>query len=368
MIACRLLKPGSKLRVERELGPSGRSTLAALLDIPNASADDLYEAMDWLAKRQPAISSPAPSPSTTSPPATSKAPAAHGYSRDHRSDRPQIVYGLLCNRDGCPVAVQAFAGNTPDPDTIADQVTALRERFGLARVTGDDFPGERLLVCFNPMVAAERRRQRDLLLELTEAEAARLAAGYAAGHYDRDEFNRLLGTLQRRRMGKHLRWEFDEATGAFISTRKQESIREEASLDGIYVIRTSLERAHLFVCMLAYYVEWHMRQRLAPLLFVEEGGPPAGPGPVGPVQRSGEAQRKDRTREGLPVQSFPDLLESLSSLTAVELELEGAPEHGVPMLSAMTPLQEQAFELLGISPHPAPALGAGSARTPQPSQ
>ena len=294
------------------------------------------------------------------------------------------MYGLLCNRDGCPVAVQAFAGNTSDPDTIADQVTALRERFGLARVTGDDFPGERLLVCFNPMVAAERRRQRDLLLELTEAEAARLAAGYAAGHYDRDEFNRRLGMLRRRRRGKHLRWEFDEATGAFISTRKQESIREEASLDGIYVIRTSLERealgdeetvraykslarverafrsmksllavrpvfpwkerrvrAHLFVCMLAYYVEWHMRQRLAP---------------------------QGCSREGLPVQSFPDLLESLSSLTAVELELEGAPEHGVPMLSAMTPLQEQAFELLGISPHPAPALGAGSARTPQPSQ
>ena len=105
MIACRLLKPGSKLRVERELGPSGRSTLAALLDIPNASADDLYEAMDWLAKRQPAIE---------------RQLAAHGYSRDHRSDRPQIVYGLLCNCDGCPVAVQAFAGNTSDPDTIAD--------------------------------------------------------------------------------------------------------------------------------------------------------------------------------------------------------------------------------------------------------
>ena len=203
------------------------------------------------------------------------------------------MYGLLCNRDGCPVAVQAFAGNTSDPDTIADQVTALRERFGLARVTGDDFPGERLLVCFNPMVAAERRRQRDLLLELTEAEAARLAAGYAAD-YDRDEFNRRLGMLRRRRRGKHLRWEFDEATGAFISTRKQESIREEASLDGIYVIRTSLER------------------------------------------------------------------EALGD--------EETPEHGVPMLSAMTPLQEQAFELLGISPHPAPALGAGSARTPQPSQ
>ena len=81
----------------------------------------------------------------------------------------------------------------------------LFDTWGLASVTGDDFPGERLLVCFNPMVAAERRRQRDLLLELTEAEAARLAAGYAAGHYDRDEFNRRLGTLRRRRMGKHLR-------------------------------------------------------------------------------------------------------------------------------------------------------------------
>ena len=129
---CRLLKPGSKLRVERELGPSGRSTLAALLDIPNASADDLYEAMDWLAKRQPAIArhlaarhlepgSLALYDLSSSYLEGSRCElAAHGYSRDHRSDRPQIVYGLLCNRDGCPVAVQAFAGNTSDPDTIAD--------------------------------------------------------------------------------------------------------------------------------------------------------------------------------------------------------------------------------------------------------
>ena len=227
-------------------------------------------------------------------------------------------------------------------------------------MTGEDFPGERLLVCFNPLVAAERRRKREELLRATETEAAQLAARYTAGKYDRDEFNRRLGGLRRRKMGKHFEWTFEEGTGAFSSRRKDESIRAEGRLDGIYVIRTSLEqgalgdretvaaykslarverafrsmksllavrpvfhwkerrvRAHLLLCMLAYYVEWHMRQRLAPLLFADEREDLPG-GPVSPRQRSEEAKAKDRTRRtqqgDLPLQSFPDLLGSLSSL------------------------------------------------------
>ena len=146
MLVCRLLRPGSKLRVERELGPAGQSTLAALLDVRNASADDLYQAMDWLAPRQHAIERKLAAAHLDGAPLAlydvsssylegSRCElAARGYSRDHRGDRPQIVYGLLCSPEGCPIAVQAFAGNTADPSTLADQVRALRERFGLRRV------------------------------------------------------------------------------------------------------------------------------------------------------------------------------------------------------------------------------------------
>ena len=471
LVICRLLKPGAKLRVERELGPAGRTTLAALLDLHDTPVADLYGAMDWLADRQRAIERKLArrhladgglalyDVSSSYVEGSCNELALRGYSRDHRRDRPQVVYGLLCNPEGCPVAVRAFRGNTADPSTLAEQAVNLRRRFGLQRmalvgdrgmiaqtridqdlkpeglgwitalrhdtirklarkqhiqpglfdrhdmaaVTAPDFPGERLLVCYNPLVAAERRRKRNALLDSTEGDALALAAAYKAGKYDRDEFNRRLGTLRRRKMGKHFAWSFDEQTEAFSSERKQDKIAAEQQLDGLYVIRTNLKeeqlgdadvvraykslarverafrslkttvlkvrpifhwrerrvRAHLFVCMLAYYLEWHMRRRLAPLLFVEEGGPPAAACPVGPAQRSAAAKRKDRTRKTLdgelPLQSFPDLLESLSTLAVVELEHEQLPGHAIPALSAMTELQRRAFQLLQLKPHPAPA-------------
>ena len=469
MIASRLLRPGSKLRVERELGPAGSTTLAALLDVRDASVDELYSAMDWLAKRQPAIERKLAKRhladgalalydvSSSYLEGSRCQLAARGYSRDHRPDRPQIVYGLLCNSQGCPVSVEAFPGNTADPHTLATRVELLRQRFGLSRValvgdrgmlaqtridadlkpagfnwitalrgdtirklvhqdviqpglfdtpelasvTCDDYPGERLLIGYNPLVAAERRRKRNVLLELTEQDAQQLAAGYAAGRYDRDEFNRRLGGLRRRRMGKHFEWTFDERTEAFTSRRKPDSIEAEERLDGLYVIRTNLEeeqlgdagtvraykslarverafrslksllavrpvfhwkerrvRAHLLICLLAYYLEWHMRERLAPLLFVDEEKAEGEAGPVGPAQRSEAGQRKDSTRRtlagDLPLHSFEDLLEHLGGQSAAELRLEVAPEQRVAVVSAMTSLQKRAFQLLGIKPHPAP--------------
>ncbi len=472
LILARLLKPGAKLRLERELGPAGQTTLAHLLDIRNAPVDELYDAMDWLLKRQPAIERKlaklhlrqgglALYDLSSSYVEGSCCPLAkRGYSRDHRSDRPQITYGLLCNQDGCPIAVEAFAGNTADPSTLSSQVNKLRQRFGLQRlalvgdrgmlaqtriagelqpaeldwitalrhdsirklaaeghfqpslfdthglasITAPDFPDERLLVCYNPLVAAERRRKRADLLASTEADLAGMASAYAAGKIDRDEFNRRLGTLRRRKMGKHLQWCFDEHTEAFSSTRDEESIAAEARLDGFYVVRTSLAeqdlddagvvraykslarverafrslktsglrvrpifhwketrvRAHLLVCMLAYYVEWHLRRQLAPLLFSEEGEPQHAGGPVGPVQRSEAAKRKDRTRRtadgSLPVQSLADLLAGLGTLSAVELKYAQVPGYAVPTLSELEPLHERVFELLGFQPHPAPAL------------
>ncbi|MDE0629374.1 MAG: hypothetical protein OXH99_23495, partial [Bryobacterales bacterium] len=119
-------------------------------------------------------------------------------------------------------------------------------------------------------------------------------------------------------------------------------------------------RAHLLVCMLACYLEWHMRRRLAPLLFAEEHPQEALGDPVGPVRRSEPARRKDRTRRTpdgqLPLQSFPDLLASLGTLTAVELRIQGVPGHAAPTLSELPPLQKRAFQLLGLRPHPAPRL------------
>ena len=474
MILARLLKPGSKLRVERELGPTGQTTLGPLLGCQDASADDLYAALDWLAQRQPAIerklarkhlaagSLALYDVSSSYLEGRCNELAAHGYSRDHRRDRPQLVYGLLCSDQGCPVAVSAFPGNTSDPRTLAAQVRLLRRRFGLrhvvlvgdrgmiaqtriredlqpagldwitalrfptirklarqklvqpslfdtrnmASITSPDFPGERLLVCFNPLVAAERGRKRAALLERTESDARELAARYADGKLDRDELNRRLGTLRRRKMGKHFRWEFDPESEAFLCERRRESIEAEERLDGIYVVRTSVReeqlddagvvraykslaqverafrslkttllhvrpvfhwrerrvRAHLLVCMLAYYLEWHMRRRLAPLLFAEEHPQERNADPVGPVRRSEPARRKDRTRRTLdgqlPLQSFPDLLASLGTLTAVELKIEGVPGLAVPTLSELTPLQKRAFKLLGLRPHPAPRLSS----------
>ena len=460
LILARLLKPGAKLRLERELGPGGQSTLAQLLGISDAPVDELYEAMDWLLKRQPAIERKlaklhlpegglALYDLSSSYVEGSCCPLAkRGYSRDHRADRPQIAYGLLCNAEGCPVAVEAFPGNTADPHTLSSQLNKLRQRFGLQRVvlvgdrgmlaqtriagelqpadldwitalrhdsirklaeqghfqpslfdthslasiTSEDFPGERLLVCYNPLVAAERRRKRADLLASTEADLAVMAAAYAAGKIDRDEFNRRLGTLRRRKMGKHLQWSFDEHSEAFCSTRNEDSIAAEQRLGGFYVVRTSLSeqqlddagvvraykslarverafrslktsglrvrpifhwkearvRAHLLVCMLAYYLEWHLRRRLAPLLFSEEGEPQPAGGPVGPLQRTADGS--------LPVQSLADLLAGLGTLSAVELKYEQVPGYAVPTLSELEPLHERVFELLGFQPHPAPVL------------
>ncbi len=471
LILHRLLKPGAKLRLERELGPTGQTTLAPLLEIADTRVDELYEAMDWLLERQPAIERKlarrhlhegglALYDLSSSYFEGSCCPLAErGYSRDHRADRPQINYGLLCNAEGCPVAVEVFPGNTADPSTLSAQVNKLRQRFGLQRlalvgdrgmlaqtriatelkpadldwitalrhdsirklaeqghfqpslfdkhelaaITVPEFPGERLLVCYNPLVAAERRRKRLALLASTEADLAPLAAAYAAGQLERDEFNRRLGTLRRRKMGKHLQWSFDEHSAAFSSTRNEASIAAEARLDGFYIVRTSLTaqeldddavvraykslarverafrslktsglrvrpifhwkaervRAHLLLCMLAYYLEWHLRRRLAPLLFSEEDEPQHAGGPVGPLQRSAAAQRKDRTRQSedgsLPLQSLADLLAGLGTLCAAELQYPQLPGYGVPTLSQLEPLHERVFALLGCQPHPAPA-------------
>ena len=253
-------------------------------------------------------------------------------------------------------------------------------------------------MCCNPFLRDERRRKRNALLAATEGDIRALATRYAQGTMERDEFNRQLGALKRRKMAKHFAYRFDHTTGAFFFTRKEDAITEEESLDGLYVIRTNVTedelgdvaavrayknlakverafrsfktsslrvrpiyhwredqvRSHLFLCLLAYYVEWHMRQQLAPLLLTDEAPQPGVTPVAAPVRSQGanNKQSKRRTNEGLSVSSFEDLLLHLNGLCVAEMELgKGCT---VPVTSQPTALQTKVFDLLSGKIHPAP--------------
>jgi len=388
-----------------------------------------------------------------------KCPLARlGHSRDERPGNPQIVIGLLTNSAGCPVAVQVFEGNTADPATVEKQVTKLRSRFGLdqiilvgdrgtltsARIREDlqpkqqlqwitalrapqvlalaksetlqlslfdsrdlaeiedpDYPGERLIACRNPLLAAERSRKREELLAATETRLKRIVA--AAQRARRP----LRGTemialavgkaLGRYKMGKHFQWQITQDSFSF--ERKQESIEAESALDGIYVIRTNVPssqlpaadavhaykrlsvverafrslktvdlkirpihhrladrvRAHVLLCMLAYYVEWHLREKLAPVLF-DDAEPAAGEAlrtsVVAPAQRSPKAQdkaRRKKTEDGLPVHSFQTLLKDLQTIARNTVRMGTV---CFQMITTPTALQGRVFNLLGVPLQP----------------
>ena len=383
--------------------------------------------------------------------------AARGYSRDGKPGKPQITYGLLCAPDGCPVAIEVFEGNTGDPATLATQADKLKQRFRLehlvlvgdrgmitearvsqdfrpagldwitalrapaiqalvaegrlqmtlfdqrnmAGITSPDYPNERLIVCRNPDLAAERRRKRIELLDATARDLARIQAAV-----DRRR-NPLRGSaeialevgavLGQHKMAKH--FELDIADAGFSFTRKQDVIDAEAATDGLYVVRTSLEanrlddattvrsykslalverafrclksvdlqlrpvrhwlpervRAHVFLCMLAYYLEWHLRQRLASMLFHDTGRDAAEAqrnGPVAKAERSPAAITKQTTGvtpDGLPVHSFASLLADLATLARNTVTTATNPHRPFTLLTRPTPIQQKAFDLLGLS-------------------
>lgn len=478
MLVSRVLSPGPKLGVEDEVGECGNSTLGLLLGIEGASADSLYATMDWLLERQPEVEQALARRHladgelvlydvTSSYFEGEKCGLAKfGHSRDGRRDRAQVVYGLLCSASGCPVAVEAFAGNTADPRTLSSQVKKLSEGYGLKRialvgdrgmltkariredlapaginwvtalgthslrklveqgdletrapddpelatVTSTLYPGERLVVCRNPELAKRRKHTREALLERAEAGIRKHAEKYARGSIDRDTLNRHIGSLARLRMGKHFRHTFAPVSEKFSWERDQDSIDTEAALDGVYVVRTNLPedqlgeddavraykslarverafrsiksilrvrpirhhqerrvRAHLFLCMLAYHVEWHMRESLRPMLFTDPAPRDARHSPVAPVERSAEAKRRDSTRknaDGSRVYAFPRLLRHLKSFVAVTVKT-GDSTMFVPNLSAITEDQRKAFELLGIEPHPVLGVLGNSLHVPQ---
>src|SRR5215510_3718286 len=470
MIVARLIDPQSKLATARSWHPeTALTSLGQTLGVAAADARALYQAMDWLRRRQAPLETAlaqrhlregtlALYDLTSTYFEGHTCPLAQfGHSRDGKKGKVQIVFGLVCNAEGCPVAVEVFEGNTGDPTTVAPVIAKLRQRFHLPRVvlvgdrglltdariredlkpvegldwitalrhptvrtlidsgaldlggfahtdlielTAPAYPDERLIACYNATLADERRRKREALLQATERELETI--GQATTRAKR----RLTGqakialrvgkALQRFKVGKHFTLEISEA--GFDYRRNLQSIAAEAALDGLYVLRTSVPaealdtartvrayqslatverafrslktvdlyvrpighhlterlRAHVFLCMLAYYVEWHMRQALAPLLFDDDdkaAGEARRASVVAPAQQSPRAQRKTRTQrtdEGLPIHSFQTLLADLATVTQNRIRF-GASRTETTMLTTPTPLQQRAFDLLQVS-------------------
>jgi transposase len=469
MIVARIIEPSSKLATARQLDEHTlANTLGELLGLRSADEDDLYDAMDWLLKRQERIEAKLAKRHlsegclvlydvTSTYFEGRKCPLAKlGHSRDGKRGKPQIVFGLLCSADGCPIAVEVFQGDTSDAATFAAQVKKVRERFGIQRIvwvgdrgmitdarirddlrdvegldwitalrapqvralvqTGslqlslfdqqdlaeirdENYPGERLIACKNPFLAEERARKREDLLLATEAKLDKVVE---ATHRQRralkgkDKIGLRVGkVIGRFKMAKHFRITISD--DSFDYERDAKGIAAEAALDGIYIVRTSVPaealdaegaveaykslsqverafrsyktvdlkvrpihhrladrvRAHIFLCMLAYYVEWHMREALAPMLFDDED-PQAGKAlrssVVAPAQRSPAAQRKARTKrtaDDMPAHSFKTLLQDLATIASNRIQFRAeAPTFN--KLTLPTPIQQRALDLLGV--------------------
>ena len=469
LIVSRVVKPASKLRTRSSWADT---TLGADLGITDASTDEIYAAMDWLVGRQDAIEKklaakhigPQVNPSgmalfdlsSTWMTGNHCELAARGYSRDGKKGLPQVNFGLLGDREGRPVAVRVFAGNTADPAAFTDIVTVVKDTFklddlvmvgdrgmittarvnalrelnddaetsfgwitalrnpaiaalaaddgplqmslfdqqDLAEITHPDYPGERLIACRNPLLAARRARKRTELLAATEkllgAIKTRVEAGRLSGAAD---IGKALGKVMGKyKMAKH----FDTTISddGFTYHRNQASIDTEAALDGIYVIRTSVDaatltpaavvqsykdlanierdfrsiktddlhvrpvrhrltdrvKAHLLICMLARYLVWHLRKAWAPLTFTDEN-PPARENPVAPAQRSTDAQAKAAHKHdptGNPLHSFTGLLEHLATLTRDRIRYHDT-DIEFDKLTDPTPTQRRAFDLINAT-------------------
>ena len=471
MIVQRLIAPCSKLATTRRWHST---TLAEELGVAEASENDLYEAMDWLLERQERIEKKLAARhlsegglvlydvSSSFYEGRTCPLAQFGHDRDGKNGLPIIVYGVMTNGEGCPVAVSVYAGNTGDPSTVADQIKQLREKFGLQRVvmvgdrgmltqpqidklkqlpglgwitaltstairelveqgalqlslldqknlaeiTAPDYPGERLMVCHNPVLEEQRRRKREALLRATEKSLEKIRKEVARRKkkpFTAAEIGVKVGkVLGRYKMGKHFACTISE--NHFAWSRCAESITQEEKLDGIYVLRTSepeerlsaedtvrsykslaeVERAfrclkgidllvrpirhrteervpaHIFLCMLAYYVEWHLRRAWAPLLFEDEERweERKRRDPILPAKPSDSAQRKKRSQEtadGLPVHSFETLMEDLASRARVTYALkpQKAAENTnlkFQQVPEPTSVQARAYELIRMFP------------------
>jgi hypothetical protein len=470
LIVARLIDPAPKLATARALDETTAiHSLGVTLGLGEVNVKEVYAALDWLGAAQPSIETALAQRhlsdgtlvlydvSSSYVEGRCCELARFGHSRDSRPDKMQIVFGLLCAADGCPVAIEVFEGNTGDPSTIGEQIVKLKERFGLkrvvmvgdrgmitqARIEGDlkpagldwitslrapaiqklaaeggplqlslfderdlaeiespEFPGERLVVCKNPALAEERRRKRDELLDATEQDLKDIQARIVRKRQPlrgADKIGLAVGALLgRRKVAKHFRITITD--DALTFTRDHAAIAAEAALDGFYVLRTNVPadalntadtvraykslatverafrslktvdldirpifhwvsprvRAHVFLCMLAYHLEWHMRQALARILFDDHdraAGQALRASPVAKAKPSPAAKRKAKTKrtdDGQPVHSFRTLLADLATLTRNAVRCGKAP--AMAILARPTKIQQRAFELLGGKP------------------
>lgn len=466
MLAQRLLDPCSKLATTRVWHTT---TLAQELGVEDADANELYGALDWLLERQERIEKKLAKRylgqdavvlfdvSSSSYHGRTCPLAQYEYNRDGEK-LPSIVYGLLADGQGCPVAVDVYAGNTGDPSTVPDQVEKLRARFGLERavlvgdrgmltqtqidalraypglgwisalrftairdlaeqgtfqlslfdrqnlaeITSEAYPGERLVVCYNPLLAEDRKRTREELLTATQARLAAIAAEVTRRTktpLSADEIGVKVGkVLNRHKVGKHFRLTIED--NRFHFERDEASIEREARLDGIYIIRTSEKpdalsaentvrtykslgqveqafrcmksvdlrvrpirhrneahvRAHIFLCMLAYYVEWHLRKALSSVLFEDDELDAVRwkRDPVAKAEPSESAREKKRTKktaDGWPVHSLHTLLNELATRCKNTCRTgEGKTQLRFELLTEATPFQTHIFGLLERGP------------------
>jgi transposase len=471
MIVARLTEPGSKLATGRLLNDeTATCSLGQVLKLGAVDEQELYAALDWLITQQERIEK-----------ALTRRHLKNGmlvlydvsgtyfegrtcplgqYGRRRGSDgksKLQIVFGLMCTAEGCPVAVEVFEGNVGDPNTLPSQITKLKERFDLAHVvlvgdrgmitkarleqtvkpagldfitalrapaiqklveggqlqltlfderdlaeiTSPNHPGERLIVCRNPLLADERTRKRLELLDATEEDLRAIQASVRRAKRPlrgKDKIGLKVGAgLNRFKMGKHFDVTITDDDLTF--ERKIEEIDEERALDGIYVLRTNLDaavldssstvkaykqlsnverafrsiktvdleirpihhrladrvRAHVLLCMLAYYLEWHMRQVLRPILFEDHekvAAEAARTSIVAKAERSPAAMRKvvnKRTDDNLPVHSFQSLMADLATVTRNTMAMADSPDATFVIYPELTPVQARAFRLLGCA-------------------
>jgi len=467
LIAERLLYPCSKLATTRLWHTT---TLAEELDVGDASEDELYAAMDWLLVRQRRIEKKLAARHleegaqvlydvTSSYYEGVTCPLARlGHDRDGKKWKQIVVYGVMTDKEGRPIGVEVYPGNTGDPSTVADQVEKLRERFklkrlvligdrgmltqtkidmlkkhpgigwitalrnkairklveeesvqlslfderNLAEISSPMYPGERLIACYNPLLAAERRTKREELLRATEKELEKIVR--QVKHRTKKpmkeiEIAQKVGqVINRYKVGKHFTVTIKRKSLSYV--RKEEAIEQESALDGIYMIRTSEPkkalsaenavrsyknlsvvervyrtfkgvdlkvrpirhrladrvRCHIFLCMLAYYIEWHMRKALAPLLFDDEELDAHRwnrdrVAPAKPSESAKEKKCKRRTEDGQQIHSFETLLPALGTRSRNRCSVKSVP--GSPpfhTISETNPLQERALHLLGLFP------------------
>jgi transposase len=470
MIVARLIDPASKLATARGLdGETATCSLSEVLELGRVDEQELYAALDWLVEQQERIEQALArrhlregtlvlyDVTSTYFEGRTCPLAKLGFNRDGKRGKPQIVFGLLCTAEGCPVAVEVFEGNVADPTTLASQISKLKQRFKLERVvligdrgmitkarieetvkpaglnfitalrapqiaslaaqgmiqlslfderdlaeiTAPDYPGERLIVCRNPLLAEERARKRRELLDATEQALLKIQARARRQKRPlrgKDKIALALGALVNQyKMAKHFELTITDTDLTFA--RKREEIAAETALDGIYVVRTDLEpkhldaaatvaaykglanverafrslktvdlevrpvhhrlahrlRAHVLLCMLAYHLEWHMRQALRPILFDDHDKPDADAARssiVAKAARSHAAERKaatKRTDDGLTVHSFRSLLADLATLTRNIMAMVPDIDSTFVLYADPTPLQQRALQLLDVA-------------------